>query len=48
MTAATWDRDGNLVGTTTRSVPNVMNTPRGWRNLGTVVDTRTGRDAPTS
>lgn len=48
MTATTWDRDGNLVGTTTRSVPNLMNTPRGWRNLGTVVDTRTGRDVPTS
>jgi hypothetical protein len=48
MTATTWDRDGSLVGTTTRSVPNLMNTPRGWRNLGTVVDTRTGRDVPTS
>ncbi|MFC8435395.1 DNA/RNA non-specific endonuclease, partial [Streptomyces sp. NPDC057253] len=48
MTATAWDRDGNLVGTTTRDVPNLMNTPRGWRNLGTVVDSRTGRDVPTS
>ncbi|MFF7278360.1 LamG-like jellyroll fold domain-containing protein [Streptomyces griseorubiginosus] len=48
MTATAWDREGNLVGTTTRDVPNLMNTPRGWRNLGTVVDSRTGRDVPTS
>lgn len=47
MTATTWDQDGNLVGTTTRSVRNLMNTPRGWRNLGTVVDSRTGADVPT-
>ncbi|MFF4897173.1 LamG-like jellyroll fold domain-containing protein [Streptomyces sp. NPDC001068] len=48
MTATAWDRDGNLVGTTTREVVNLMNTPQGWRNLGTVVDSRTGRDVPTS
>ncbi|MFF2331673.1 MULTISPECIES: DNA/RNA non-specific endonuclease [unclassified Streptomyces] len=48
MAATLWDRDGKLVGTTTREVVNVMNTPRGWQNLGTVVDSRTGRDVPTS
>jgi len=48
MTATVWDRDGKLVGTTTREVVNMMNTPRGWHNLGTVVDSRTGRDVPTS
>jgi large repetitive protein len=48
MTATRWDLDGNLLGTTTRSVPNLMNTPRGWHSLGTVVDTRTGADVPTS
>ncbi|MEE1806508.1 DNA/RNA non-specific endonuclease [Streptomyces sp. BE133] len=48
MTATVWDRDGKLVSTTTREVVNVMNTPRGWHNLGTVVDSRTGRDVPTS
>lgn len=48
MAVTVWDRDGKLVGTTTREVVNVMNTPRGWHNLGTVVDSRTGRDVPTS
>ncbi|MFJ9854789.1 DNA/RNA non-specific endonuclease [Streptomyces sp. NPDC101150] len=48
MTATAWDRDGKLLGTTTREVVNLMNTPRGWHNLGKVVDSRTGEDVPTS
>lgn len=48
MTAKAWDRDGNPIGTTAREVVNLMNTPRGWHNLGKVVDSRTGKDVPTS
>lgn len=47
MSATSWDRDGNYVGATSRYVPNLMNTPSGWRNLGTVADSRTGLDVPT-
>ncbi|MDX2813402.1 LamG domain-containing protein [Streptomyces sp. PA03-5A] len=48
MAATSWDKKGNLVGTVTRQVRNMMNTPQGWHNLGTVVHTRTGADIPTS
>ncbi|MFG3142700.1 LamG-like jellyroll fold domain-containing protein [Streptomyces sp. NPDC048211] len=48
MQATTWDLNGNLVGTSTRSVQNLMNTPRGWHNLGRVVHSRSGADVPTS
>ncbi len=47
MSATSWDAGGNYVGTTSRYVPNLMNTPSGWKNLGTVVDSRTGLDVPT-
>jgi hypothetical protein len=47
MTATAWDKEGNMVGTATRDVPNLMDTPRGRRNLGTV-GPRTGLDVPTS
>jgi hypothetical protein len=46
MSATVWDPEGNLIGTTPRYVPNLANTPSGWRNFGTVVDTRTGQDEP--
>lgn len=48
MTATSWDADGNPLGTEVHYVRNVMNTRSGWKNLGTVVDTRTGEDVPTS
>ncbi|MFJ9909188.1 RHS repeat-associated core domain-containing protein [Streptomyces sp. NPDC101152] len=48
MTATTWNADGNSLGTERRYVRNLMNTRSGWKNLGTVVDSRTGEDVPTS
>ncbi|MEU1161119.1 DNA/RNA non-specific endonuclease [Streptomyces sp. NPDC005921] len=47
MTATSWDADGNPLGTQRRDVPNLMNTRSGWKNLGTVVHSRTGEDVPT-
>ncbi|MCZ4102531.1 LamG-like jellyroll fold domain-containing protein [Streptomyces sp. H39-C1] len=46
MSAKIWDNAGNS-RTVNRYVPNLMNTPGGWKNLGTVRDPRTGDDVPT-
>ena len=39
---------GQYVGGATHNVRNMVNTPRGWVNLGTVIDSRTGADVPVS
>ncbi|MFI9105535.1 LamG-like jellyroll fold domain-containing protein [Streptomyces fildesensis] len=46
MSAKIWDKTGGS-RVLYRYVPNLMNTPGGWKNLGTVQDPRTGYDVPT-
>ncbi|MFD7972865.1 DNA/RNA non-specific endonuclease [Streptomyces clavifer] len=47
MSYTAWDRDGGYAGAATDTVPNLIYTAgRGWKNLGTAIDSRTGADAP--
>jgi hypothetical protein len=41
-----WSASGALVGAAHDSVSNLLWTSTGWANLGTVIDTRDGRDVP--
>ncbi|MFD8912157.1 RHS repeat-associated core domain-containing protein [Streptomyces sp. NPDC059575] len=48
MAAVLWDASGNYAGTKETSIPNLMSSPRGRKNLGTVIDSRDKTDVPTS
>jgi hypothetical protein len=46
MSYTAWSASGALVGAAHDSVSNLLWTSTGWVNLGTVIDTRDGRDVP--
>lgn len=48
MSEVWWGEDGQLGGARATLISNNSMTPQGRKNLGTVVDTRTGMDVPTS
>ncbi|MFM9615494.1 hypothetical protein ACKI18_43270, partial [Streptomyces niveiscabiei] len=47
MSYTAWDKNGHYVGVDATTVSNLVYTAgQGWKNLGTVIDSRTGADVP--